>query len=214
MQNRPLPRLLILGRQALAEMCMSAPSLTVTAVVANVEDVIAAAGKVDVVLIDFAMPGAEGLQRLRKVIDASPMLPVLVMIDQDAASAMAKAMDAGAVGFVPPDADAKQIGDAVQVVLAGGSYLDPTLALSMLDRVVDGKTVAHRASGFSLSTRELEVLGLLAEGRSARQMATSLRLSERTINTHVANVYRKLAVSNRVEAVREAIRLGLVSMPG
>ena len=74
--------------------------------------------------------------------------------------------------------------------------------------------VADRGpGGESLTPREKEVLRLLSEGLSARQMARRLELSERTINTHVANVYRKLAVSNRVQAVRQAIRLGLVNEP-
>lgn len=214
MRERSLPRLLILGRRTLAEVCGKVPSITVADVVASAEEAIVQASRADIILIDFAMPGAEGMDRLRRVVSAAPGVPVLVMVPDDGASVMAEAMSAGALGFVPTNASPKQISDAVQVVMAGGSYIDPSRALSMLDKVVGVKGEVNRGDEVALSKRELQILILLAEGRSARQIATRLTLSERTINTHVANIYRKLAVSNRVEAVREAIRLGLVVMPG
>ena len=92
--------------------------------------------------------------------------------------------------------------------------MESDAARGMVEELDALREVADRGpGGESLTPREKEVLRLLSEGLSARQMARRLELSERTINTHVANVYRKLAVSNRVQAVRQAIRLGLVQEP-
>lgn len=137
---------------------------------------------------------------------------ILVTAGQDP-SVLAEVM-AWASGFLPRDASASAIGYSVQVVRTGAFYMESDQARGMVEELETLREVADRGpGGESLTPREKEVLRLLAEGLSARQMARRLELSERTINTHVANVYRKLAVSNRVQAVRQAIRLGLVIEP-
>lgn len=138
---------------------------------------------------------------------------LLVTAGQDP-SLLVESMD-WASGFLPREATATTIGYAVQVVRTGAFYMESDQARGMVEELETLREMAERAPGSeSLTPREKEVLALLSEGLSARQMARRLDLSERTINTHVANVYRKLAVSNRVQAVRQAIRLGLVEDPG
>ncbi|MCW3043539.1 MAG: DNA-binding response regulator, partial [Actinobacteria bacterium] len=128
-------------------------------------------------------------------------------------SVLAEVME-WASGFLPRGSSATAIGYAVQVVRTGAFYMESEQARGMVEELETLREVADRGpGGESLTPREKEVLRLLSEGLSARQMARRLDLSERTINTHVANVYRKLAVSNRVQAVRQAIRLGLVNEP-
>lgn len=137
---------------------------------------------------------------------------ILVTAGQDPA-VLAEVME-WASGFLPRGASATAIGYAVQVVRTGAFYMESDQARGMVEELDALREVADRGpGGESLTPREKEVLRLLSEGLSARQMARRLELSERTINTHVANVYRKLAVSNRVQAVRQAIRLGLVNEP-
>lgn len=119
-----------------------------------------------------------------------------------------------ASGFLPRGADVTDLGHALRVVRTGAFYMESGQARDMVQELDALREVSDRGpASESLTPREKEVLRLLSEGLSARQMARRLELSERTINTHVANVYRKLAVSNRVQAVRQAIRLGLVTEP-
>jgi DNA-binding NarL/FixJ family response regulator len=137
---------------------------------------------------------------------------ILVISGQDP-SVLAEVME-WASGFLPRGSSTTAIGYAVQVVRTGAFYMESEQARGMVEELETLREVADRGpGGESLTPREKEVLRLLSEGLSARQMARRLDLSERTINTHVANVYRKLAVSNRVQAVRQAIRLGLVNEP-
>jgi len=166
----------------------------------------------DVVILELeAGPLALVAEFGRKARDVGANV-ILVTAGQDP-SVLAEVMG-WTSGFLPRDASASAIGYAVQVVRTGAFYMESEQARGMVEELETLREVADRGpGGESLTPREKEVLRLLAEGLSARQMARRLDLSERTINTHVANVYRKLAVSNRVQAVRQAIRLGLVTEP-
>ncbi len=126
---------------------------------------------------------------------------------------LAQATQWGAAGFLKRSDPAETILHAVKAVKAGAFFLDPEHARGMVEELDALRGAAERDAGDFLTPREREVLELLSEGLSARQVARRLSLSERTVNTHVANLYRKLGVSNRVQAVREAIRLGLVTPP-
>ena len=166
----------------------------------------------DVVIVELesaSLARVAEFGRLARSVGASV---ILVTAGQDP-SILAEVME-WASGFLPRGASASAIGYAVQVVRTGAFYMESDQARGMVEELDALREVADRGpGGESLTPREKEVLRLLSEGLSARQMARRLDLSERTINTHVANVYRKLAVSNRVQAVRQAIRLGLVNEP-
>ncbi len=166
----------------------------------------------DVVILDLETaprPRVAEFGRQARAVGASV---ILVTSGQEPA-VLAEVME-WASGFLPRGANPTAIGYAVQVVRTGAFYMESDQARGMVEELETLREVADRGpGGESLTPREKEVLRLLSEGLSARQMARRLDLSERTINTHVANVYRKLAVSNRVQAVRQAIRLGLVNEP-
>jgi two-component system nitrate/nitrite response regulator NarL len=167
----------------------------------------------DVVIVDLAAEPTDGVPALGRAARATGASVLLVIAGQSPA-VLAQSMD-WASGFLPRGATATAIGYAMQVVRTGAFYMETDQARGMVEELDALREVSDRGPGSeSLTPREKEVLRLLSEGLSARQMARRLDLSERTINTHVANVYRKLAVSNRVQAVRQAIRLGLVNEPG
>lgn len=151
--------------------------------------------------------GAGAIPRLRRIKQVSGDIPVVVIGGDQDPNFLREAVEAGAVGVVgkPPSPD--QIRDAIEVVRAGGSYLDPARTKGMFEAI----GISTSSKEPVVTNRELEVLRLLFDGLSARQIATNLGLSERTVNTHVANVYRKLGASNRVEAIRIAMRLGMLS---
>jgi DNA-binding NarL/FixJ family response regulator len=166
----------------------------------------------DVVIIDLDCATPQRLAEFGTQARAKGASVILVTAGQDP-SVLAEVME-WASGFLSRGSDATAIGYAMQVVRTGAFYMESDQARGMVEELETMREVADRGpGGESLTPREKEVLSLLSEGLSARQMARRLELSERTINTHVANVYRKLAVSNRVQAVRQAIRLGLVSEP-
>jgi len=169
-------------------------------------------GPPDVVIVDLESASRARVAEFGREARAIGASVILVTAGQDP-SVLAEVME-WASGFLPRASSATAIGYAVQVVRTGAFYMESDQARGMVQELETLREVADRGpGGESLTPREKEVLRLLSEGLSARQMARRLDLSERTINTHVANVYRKLAVSNRVQAVRQAIRLGLVNEP-
>lgn len=196
----------------LASDCKTIPDVEAVAVAPSLQeaaDVVSGPGA-DVVIIDLRVgapvPLAE-LGRAARQHGAS----VLGITSGQSPSVLAEAANHWASGFLSSEADASVLGHAIRVVRTGAFYMDPRQARDMVEELDALREVdARGTSGESLTPREKEVLRLLSEGLSARQMARRLDLSERTINTHVANVYRKLNVTNRVQAVRQAIRLGLV----
>jgi DNA-binding NarL/FixJ family response regulator len=166
----------------------------------------------DVVIVELESASRSRIAEFGREARAIGASVILVIAGQDP-SVLAEVME-WASGFLPRGSSATAIGYAVQVVRTGAFYMESEQARGMVEELETLREVADRGpGGESLTPREKEVLRLLSEGLSARQMARRLDLSERTINTHVANVYRKLAVSNRVQAVRQAIRLGLVNEP-
>jgi DNA-binding NarL/FixJ family response regulator len=166
----------------------------------------------DVVIVELEAASRARVAEFGREARGTGASVILVISGQDP-SVLAEVME-WASGFLPRGSSATAIGYAVQVVRTGAFYMESEQARGMVEELETLREVADRGpGGESLTPREKEVLRLLSEGLSARQMARRLDLSERTINTHVANVYRKLAVSNRVQAVRQAIRLGLVNEP-
>ncbi|MGH2732242.1 MAG: LuxR C-terminal-related transcriptional regulator [Actinomycetota bacterium] len=166
----------------------------------------------DVVLVDLDACRKADLKVFGRACQEAGASMIFVTSGEKSA-VLAQATQWGAAGFLKRSAPAETIGHAVKAVRAGAFFLDPERARGMVEELDVLRGVAGRDAGDILTPREREVLELLSDGLSARQVARRLGLSERTINTHVANLYRKLGVSNRVQAVREAIRLGLVVPP-
>lgn len=135
--------------------------------------------------------------------------PILLVSSDKSSRFLAAATRAGAAGVLDPQADESTLHDALETVTAGGTYASMGRVLDFVQRA---RVREEALEAIQLTPRELNVLELLAVGMSARQIASHLSLSERTVNTHVAKLYRKLGVSNRVEAIRAGIRMGLVSM--
>ncbi|HEU5001867.1 MAG TPA: response regulator transcription factor [Actinomycetota bacterium] len=201
-----------LRRRDLATDTEKVPEVADIVVAASVEEALEAlpAEAPDVLIVDLDVAPPPEVAQLGKAARSAGANVLLVMAGQDP-SILAAAME-WASGFLPRTPTITVIGYAIQVASTGSFYMESDHARGMVEELDALREVTDRALGSeSLTPREKEVLRLLSEGLSARQMARQLKLSERTVNTHVANVYRKLAVSNRVQAVRQAIRLGLVN---
>lgn len=166
------------------------------------------AAKPDVVLMDLAMPGTDGVQAIQAIRAFDPNARVVVLTAYDTDERILQAVQAGASGYLLKGAPREDIFRAVRVVNAGGSLLEPVVAGKLLNRVGDilrGDSVEEE-----LSPRERDVLMLMTRGLRNKEIAYELHITERTVKFHANAIYRKLDVSGRTEAVSKAIQRGIV----
>jgi two-component system NarL family response regulator len=154
----------------------------------------------DVTLMDLRMPGMEGVEAVRRIRELDAHARVIVLTTYDADEDIARALQAGAKAYILKDIAADALIACIRDVLAGKTYLAPTAAAKLAERV----------TRVQLTPRELAALRLMANGQSNKEIATSLAISERTVKTHLAHLFEKLGVTSRTEAVRVATRRGLV----
>lgn len=172
----------------------------------------------DVLLVDLGLPDISGIELIRHAARHQPGCDVLVVtMFADDAHVMGS-IEAGATGYLLKDARAPRIAAAIHEVRAGGSPISPSIARRVLTRfrvAADGPAVpvappAEPAEPSPLSERETEILRLVAKGLSFDTVGETLAISPHTVVTHVKNIYRKLAVHSRGEAVYEASQMGLL----
>ena len=181
----------------------------------------------DLVLMDVRMPEMDGLEATRKIKDELPTTSVLVVTTYDNSDYLFEAVKAGAAGYVLKDAPKLQLLGAIRRTLNGESPLNQELAMQLIVRfsrqarepgelAVQPTVPQYRGSDApnlrALTPRELEVLGLLTQGRSNPQIAQELVISRATAKTHVERIIGKLGVSDRTQAALRAIELGLVTL--
>lgn len=161
---------------------------------------------VDFLMLDLNMPGMQGARSVQAVQEAHPGLPVVILSGEERASQMEALLAAGASGYIPKSSSAPVMISAIRLVLAGGVYVPPQMMTGARStpRVQLPDTAMH------LTGRQLDVLRLLAQGRSNKLICRELDMSEGTLKTHINAIYRVLNVINRTEAALEAKRLGLV----
>ncbi|AXI86016.1 response regulator transcription factor [Actinospica acidiphila] len=160
----------------------------------------------DVILMDVKMPGTDGVEALRRLRDLDHRARVLVVTSFTEQRTVVPALRAGAAGYVYKDIDPDALAGAIRSVHAGHVLLQPEVAGALLSQE-EGGSGAGRAG--SLTEREREVLGLIADGRANREIARALVLSEKTVKTHVSNILMKLDLADRTQAALWAVRHGL-----
>ncbi|MGW7352705.1 response regulator transcription factor [Streptomyces sp. Z26] len=159
----------------------------------------------DVVLLDIRMPGTDGVEALRRLRELANPARVLVVTSFTEQRTVVPALRAGATGYVYKDIDPDALAGAIRSVHAGHVLLQPEVAGALLPDAESGGP----ARGPALTEREREVLGLIADGRSNREIARALVLSEKTVKTHVSNILMKLDLADRTQAALWAVRHGL-----
>ncbi len=160
----------------------------------------------DVVLMDVKMPGMDGVDALRRLRELDHPARVLIVTSFTEQRTVIPALRAGAAGYVYKDIDPDALAGAIRSVHAGHILLQPEVAGALLSQE-DAGSGQGRAG--SLTEREREVLGLIADGRSNREIARALVLSEKTVKTHVSNILMKLDLADRTQAALWAVRHGV-----
>ena len=163
----------------------------------------------DVVLMDISMPVLKGFDAVRRIKKARPGIQVLILTVYDDEDLVARCLDAGAAGYVLKDDPPLQLVYAIQTVNRRQQYISPQ-ALSGVVRQYISQPADFKGGYDLLSDREREILVLLAEGQSLKDIATGLNLSVKTVDAHKCNLMRKLDLHDRSELIRYAIRKRLV----
>jgi two-component system, NarL family, response regulator LiaR len=180
---------------------------------ADGEEAVAAAAEhaPDVILLDLLMPVLDGVAALRRLREAAPVARVIVLTSFGEDERLFAALRAGAAGYLLKDVEPAELVRAIRTAHAGQSPLSPAVAARVIEELASGG--ARGAPADELTPRELEVLRLIARGRSNKRIALELGVAEKTVKTHVSHVLAKLGLSDRTQAALYAVREGLVS-PG
>ena len=167
----------------------------------------------DVVLMDLRMPEMDGVEAMRQIRAKQDSIQFLVLTTYDSDEYIFDAIEAGAKGYLLKDASREELFRAVRTVNRGESLIEPAVVSRVLDRLTElSQRAAHGPDHLALSEREVEVLQLMAKGSANKQISGELSITESTVKTHVANIFQKLDVSHRTEAVTKAMSQGIIKL--
>lgn len=195
-----------LVRRGLAALLEMGHKYVVVAEANNGEEALLVADKiaVDLIILDLHMPRLNGLETLRRMQHRHPAIKILILSMYDDDELVAQALRDGASGYILKHSMEEELFEALDIILSGHQYVSPRLNLRSED------TYAEDAGEHILTSREKEVIQLVAEGYKTNDIATLMAISPNTAGRHLANIMKKLDVHNRVELVRLAIQRGLV----
>ena len=198
-------------RRALAESLDRALTGAEIAEVGSLSEATAALGRgnIDLLLLDLHMPGTNGLASLAAIRSAHPAVPILVVSANQDPLIMREAIELGASGFLPKSTPVGEIGAVVAAILAGGIWLPEAASAAYLDE--SDTDLGARIADLTLQQRR--VLMLLTEGKSNKQIAFELAVTEATVKAHLSQIFRKLGVKSRTQAVISARRLTRTEPP-
>jgi len=164
----------------------------------------------DVVLMDIALPGISGIEGVKIAMEKKQDLSVLMLTIYEDSDKVFDALCAGACGYLVKNTPPSRLLEAIKEVSEGGSPMSSRIARQVINTFKKDNISAKEKSGYNLSTREKEVLNLLAEGSNYQGIANDLFISLDTVRHHIRNIYKKLHVHSRSEAVAKAIRKKLI----
>jgi two-component system response regulator NreC len=166
----------------------------------------------DVVLIDVVMPKKDGIETAAEIKDAFPHISVVVLSGHDEQQFVFDALKAGASGYLLKTAELEEVIKTVRSAAAGEAKIDPEVATRVLSEFQRYDKTDVSDVYQPLTPRERQILQLMSEGLPNKTIATRLSISERTVTTHIANIYAKLQVNNRVSAIQEAMRRRILDL--
>lgn len=168
----------------------------------------------DLIVMDISLYGASGIELTRKILQKSPDIKIVMLSMYSKVIYITESLKAGAKGYILKEADMESIMDGIKKVLSGETYVDSRISSKVIASLIapeeDMALTSDDSSYDTLSSREQEILRLLAEGRDIREIAKELCISSKTVINHRTNIMQKLNCSNMVELIKYAIHIGLV----
>ena len=169
--------------------------------------------KPDVVIMDIVMPKLSGIQATRLIKQASPSTAILILTAYNDIRYIIGLLEAGACGYLLKSARSNEIAGAIRAVRSGESVLDAAVTRKLLQRVVGrARETGEGETGGQLTPREIEILRLAAEGMSNKDIADELFLGLRTVKAHLTNIFNKIGVGSRTEAIIKGLREGYITL--
>jgi DNA-binding NarL/FixJ family response regulator len=184
-------------------------------VVGEAKDGVEAVNKVkelipDVVLMDLRMPEMDGVEAMRQIRPTNPEVKFIILTTYSDDDYIFSGIEAGARAYLLKDAPREELFKAIRMVYRGESLIQPVVASKLLDRF--SELSRRTPSGEELSGRELEVLCLMAKGSANKEISAELKIAQSTVKTHITNIFQKLGVNDRTEAVTQAIKKGIIRL--
>jgi len=201
-----------LFRSGLARLLKEDPRIVLAGEAADGNEAVkkAATLKPDVVLMDLKMPGLDGIEATTRILATQPDCKVLILTTFDADSYVLQALRAGACGYVLKDAEPTAIASAIMAVLSGERVMAGPVANRVLDMLTGASTPKEFYDG--LTSREIEILKMMASGKPNKHIAFTLKISEKTVRNHISHIYEKLQIYDRAQVVLYAVRKALVEL--
>jgi DNA-binding NarL/FixJ family response regulator len=164
----------------------------------------------DVVLIDLRMPEMDGVEAIRQIKSVMPDVKFIILTTYSDDEYIFSGIEAGARAYLLKDAPREDLFKAIRAVYRGESLIQPVVASKLLDRF--SELSRRTPSGEDLSGRELEILSLMAKGAANKEIGAQLNIAQSTVKTHITNIFQKLGVNDRTEAVTQALRKGIIRL--
>jgi DNA-binding NarL/FixJ family response regulator len=196
-------------RQGVKQILAAEPDMRLVGEARNFEETLEVTRRLawDVLILDYSMPGGNGLQVLKKIKRAYPRRPVLVLSMHPEEAIAVSALRAGAAGYVSKDSASEELTVAIRKAVSGKKYVSASLAEKLALELEQGpQGLAHE----SLSVREFRVMWMIASGKSITHIAKELSLSPNTVSTYRLRILKKLKLENNADLVRYAVKHGLV----
>jgi len=189
-------------RQGISDVLAAEDDIEIVASVKSGEEAVSLAAELhpNVTLMDLSMPGMDGVEATRRIIEAAPRVKIVMLTSFAEPQHVNAALDAGAVGYLPKDAESDEIGRAVRAANRGEAPFSSRAAGALLSRR------AQRRPGEDLTPREREILDLVGQGLANKQISRRLNIKEKTVKAHLTNVFQRIGVSDRTSAALWAAR--------
>src|SRR5437660_2580111 len=197
-------------REGLKAMLVSEPDFSIVGDAANAEQALELIelSHPDVILLDIRLPGVSGIEVCRTVTERYPETAVIILTTFSDENLVAQCIQAGARGFIVKDIERFDLKRSIRAVARGEAAIDPKAAVAVLAQLRRVSQVKHEPTPELLSTQQIVILRLVAQGLSSREIATQLYLSENTVKGYVQEILHRLGVKNRTEAVMVAVKQG------
>lgn len=199
-------------RSGLHMLLQNEPDVEIVGEVATAEEALelVADRKPDVVVMDIGLPGMSGIEAAQTILELQPSTAIVALTIHEDEEYFFKMLDAGASGYVPKRAAPEELLKAIRAAASGEVYLYPSLAKLLVQDYLTESAGSDQQELGDLTPREMEVLELVAEGMTNREMGQELTISPKTVARHRENIMRKLNLHSRTELVRYAIRKGVI----